>query len=218
MKTSVTVLTLCLFSLSVGEVQQLDPHTQLGNNIEIANIIPTSDCAGNATVTQEAFCKLATTVKELQDKVTNIEKELEDLKKEVKGKQVAFGASTGLSGNYGPFNSEVTMIYKNVFQNTGSYNSRTGIFTAPVKGVYYFSFTGHNLSTKPMGLRLMKNGRQVVSLYNHASGDRYETASNSMILKLNWGERVQVKLWKGTWIFDNEYKHSTFTGHLLFPL
>ena len=94
----------------------------------------------------------------------------------------------------------------------------TGIFTAPVKGVYYFSFSGHNHSSKPMGLRLMKNGHQMVTVYNHAAGNRWEAATNGMNLQLEQGDQVYVQLMANTWIMDNHNHHSTFIGHLLFPL
>ncbi|XP_031415850.1 complement C1q-like protein 4 [Clupea harengus] len=133
--------------------------------------------------------------------------------------QVAFGAALGPHGGQGPYNTEITLVYKVVFANAGNaYNPATGIFTAPVKGVYYFSFSGHNHSSKPMGLRLMKNGHQMVTVFNHPAGNRYETATNGMNLQLEMGDHVYMRLRENTWIFDNINHHSTFIGHLLFPL
>lgn len=93
-----------------------------------------------------------------------------------------------------------------------------GVFTAPVKGVYYFSFSGHNQSTRSMGLTLCKNDQPVVMGFNHAAGNRYETVTNGMNLELEIGDRVYIRLSRDTWVFDNANKHSTFIGHLLFPL
>ena len=50
--------------------------------------------------------------------------------------QVAFGASIGNTGNIGPFNTEITLIYPKVYVNTGSYNPATGNLTA--MGVRHF--------------------------------------------------------------------------------
>uniref|UniRef100_A0A8C4GE71 C1q domain-containing protein n=1 Tax=Dicentrarchus labrax TaxID=13489 RepID=A0A8C4GE71_DICLA len=131
------------------------------------------------------------------------------------GVQVAFKAAQGIVGYIGPYNTEITLAYKTVLSNTGTYNPATGIFTAPVRGYYYFSFSGHNVSNRPMGLRLMKNGVQIVTVYNHVAGNRYETATNGMVVHLNVGDHVYMRLRANTWIFDNDNNHSTFAGFLL---
>ncbi|KAL2096921.1 hypothetical protein ACEWY4_006128 [Coilia grayii] len=157
-----------------------------------------------------------TELRELREMVHNLNRQAEEGKTT---EQVAFGASLGPNGQQGPFNTEITLVYKHVFANAGNaYNPTTGIFTAPVKGVYYFSFSGHNVSSKPMGLRLMKNGQQMVTVYNHPAGSRHETATNGMNLLLEKGDHVYMRLRADTWIVDNANHHSTFIGHLLFPL
>ncbi|XP_063072499.1 complement C1q-like protein 4 [Engraulis encrasicolus] len=153
---------------------------------------------------------------ELEKAVSNLKTQLEEQRKR---ERVAFGASLGSKGGTGPHNAGVTLVYTNVFANAGeAYNPKTGIFTAPLKGVYYFSFSGHHLSSRSMGLQLMKNGVQTVTVYNHAAGNRYETATNGMNLLLEKGDQVYMRLREHTWIMDNINDHSTFVGHLLFPL
>uniref|UniRef100_A0AAZ3RKF6 C1q domain-containing protein n=1 Tax=Oncorhynchus tshawytscha TaxID=74940 RepID=A0AAZ3RKF6_ONCTS len=147
------------------------------------------------------------------------ESQVEELIRDLQGRQVAFLASISNVGHISPFNTEITLIYKNVYTNIGSaYNPSTGISTAPVRGVYYFSFSGHNSSSRPMELRLMNNGEQMITVYNHVSGNRYETATNGISLQLNVGEHVYMQRCANTWIFDNSNNHSTFIGHLLFRL
>ncbi|XP_074545338.1 complement C1q-like protein 2 [Halichoeres trimaculatus] len=209
---------LTLFLLSLAEIRSLQLPDQEANCTEIPNNEPLCVCADGTEGSYERNYPLIAILKELQVKLRKTEKQLEELRAEVKGNQVAFGASLGDVGVVGTFNTEITLTYKNVYSNTGSYNPATGIFTAPVRGVYYFSFSGHNSSSKPMGLRLMKNGVQMVTAYNHASGNRYETATNGMTLQLEVGDQVYMRLRANTWIVDNTNNHSTFIGHLLFAI
>uniref|UniRef100_A0A096MF91 C1q domain-containing protein n=1 Tax=Poecilia formosa TaxID=48698 RepID=A0A096MF91_POEFO len=174
------------------------------------------DCC--AAESRKNCCQLFVSLREIETKLRNTQREMEVLKSQVQGNKVAFGASISTGENVGPFNTHTTLIYKKVYMNTGSFNPAAGIFTAPVRGVYYFSFSGHNHSSKPMGLQLMTNGEYVVTSYNHAAGNRYEAATNGMMLQLEVGDQVYMRLMQNTWIFDNIHNLSTFIGLLLFPL
>ncbi|XP_062260945.1 complement C1q-like protein 2 [Platichthys flesus] len=210
MKTLMVVLGLSLFTLCVAE-DHLDQQAEDTHSIQSPSIDSACHCES-----QNLNDYILSALKELEAKQRFTEIEIEDLRSELKGNQVAFGAALGNVGNIGPYNHEITLTYKTVLSNTGSYNPNTGIFSAPVKGMYYFSFSGHNLSSKPMGLRLMKNGVQIVTVFNHPSGNRYETATNGMTIPLNVGDHVYMTLRVNTWILDNLNYHSTFNGHLLF--
>ncbi|XP_034149697.1 complement C1q-like protein 4 [Esox lucius] len=134
--------------------------------------------------------------------------------------QVVFAASLGNRGQVGPFNTSITLDFQDVLVNTrGAYNSTTGIFTAPVRGVYFFMYSGLSNSTGNMGLLLMKNNNyNVIATLQHVAGDRMETATNSISLILDVGDTVSLQLSGNTWIFDNLFRFTTFMGQLLFPL
>ncbi|CAM4589530.1 unnamed protein product [Leuciscus chuanchicus] len=83
--------------------------------------------------------------------------------------KVAFAATLG--HGFGPFHEPVTVVYNNVLVNVRrAYNPTTGIFTAPVKGVYFFMVSALHHSTMLMDLRLFKNDQQIMTLYNEPQG------------------------------------------------
>ncbi len=95
--------------------------------------------------------------------------------------------------------------------------SDTGIFTAPMKGVYVF-----RVFSKASGSRdkavvagLFKNGQHEISTYARQDSG-FIGSSNGVSLLLEKGDKICVNLYPGYWIFDNEHHHSTFSGHLLF--
>ncbi|XP_063056342.1 complement C1q-like protein 2 [Engraulis encrasicolus] len=223
------VVLLLLCSQSRGEDGQtvVQETSFQGNSVEETSPVETivQETSMQESSVQESVAEerhlgcadwVATELRELRETVSALKRQVEEGKVT---EQVAFGAALGPGGHRGPFNTDITIIYPNVFANAGNaYNPSTGIFSAPVKGVYYFSFSGHSLSSRPMGLRLMKNGQQMVTMYNHVAGNRYETGTNGMNLLLEEGDHVYMRLRANTWIMDNDNMHSTFIGHLLFPL
>ncbi|KAI4806647.1 hypothetical protein KUCAC02_017464 [Chaenocephalus aceratus] len=60
------------------------------------------------------------------------------------GTKVAFSAALS-PGKFGPYNTETPLVYRRSITNLGgAYSSNTGVFTAPVRGAYYFRFTAMN--------------------------------------------------------------------------
>ncbi|XP_026060800.1 complement C1q tumor necrosis factor-related protein 6 [Carassius auratus] len=214
------LLLIVLFSCncsSMSEPQEKEKEELTGRS----GLPVESGAAGNqqSCLITGLYPLLAELSSTLQSLKSSMEQEQFKRKEEY---NVAFAATLGNRGDVGPFNTDVTLVYQKVFLNAGSrYNTGTGIFTAPVKGVYFFSLSGHNKTTKPMGLRLIKNGEPLIILYNHPltdAGIRYETLSNSITLMLEKGDQVFVRLLANTWVFDNTDNLTLFTGHLVFPL
>ncbi|XP_033914366.1 complement C1q-like protein 2 [Acipenser ruthenus] len=144
------------------------------------------------------------------------------LEQELKMKQetprIAFSAALFNDGYCGPFNTPTTLVFSNTFINLGnSYNPSTGIFTAFVKGTYYFSFTVFLNSNSKMFTSLMKNKDRVVSVWDNYSPDSNDSGSNTAIVQLEVGDNVYVKLYEERQIYDDGTGYTSFCGFLLFP-
>ncbi|KAK7159511.1 hypothetical protein R3I94_005753 [Phoxinus phoxinus] len=154
----------------------------------------------------------------LRETTNDIKTKMDDLLKQNEVSKVAFSVS--LSSSNGPHSSLHTLIYKHIFLNTGdAYDANTGIFTAPMKGVYVFRLfsKAHGSSDKAVVAGLFKNGQHEISTYARQNSG-FIGSSNGVSLLLEKGDKIYVNLYPGYWIFDNEHHHSTFSGHLLFPM
>ncbi|XP_071315257.1 paramyosin-like [Trachinotus anak] len=142
--------------------------------------------------------------------------EVDRLRAEVNAK-VAFSAS--IIESKGVFTGPKTagtsniLIFNRVFTNVGNaYNSKTGVFTAPLKGVYQFSFMTFGYNSHTSGALLVKNGHYQVFTWEFKGPDASDTTSNTVILKLNVGDCINIILWEG-----GKIHASVFSGFLVFP-
>ncbi|XP_041921420.1 complement C1q-like protein 2 [Alosa sapidissima] len=148
--------------------------------------------------------------------------QVEELRREREKRRVAFSASLVASGDetFGPFKDATPLVFKNPFINIGSaYNPNTGVFTAPVRGVYHFVFFifGNGHASTATGVSLYKNAQHAVTAYSKQAS-MYVKPSNGASLLLEVGDVVYLKLWPNSWVRDNGNFHTTFSGHLLFPM
>ncbi|XP_056334933.1 complement component 1, q subcomponent-like 4 like [Danio aesculapii] len=156
---------------------------------------------------------LKTLLQESQIKIEHFQKDNEVNK-------IAFSAGLMASGQgqTGPINSEEILVYKKVFSNIGNaYDSNTGIFTAPVKGVYYFRFYGHCHGGTTMAISLQKNGVTQCSVFAWKPTSN-GNGSNGVVLTLEPGDKMYTKLWRNTWTYDDPASYTSFSGFLIFPL
>ncbi|MGD1441012.1 C1q-like domain-containing protein, partial [Vibrio harveyi] len=143
-------------------------------------------------------------LKALEIRLANSEAQIEEIKKENRDRpKVAFSASLGSKGFIGPIDADSTLVYKNVFINVGdAYNQDTGIFTAPVRGVYYFSFFYHCGTDHGTALALYRNGKHEALAQHNKSNDSPENGGNGLTLLLEKGDQVYMVLLKDKWVWD----------------
>ncbi|ROL53948.1 Collagen alpha-1(VIII) chain [Anabarilius grahami] len=161
----------------------------------------------------------------MEARMKSMENEIKRLTTENEASKVAFSASllTSLGPqSVGPFSDDLhTLIYKHVFLNIGdAYNADTGIFTAPVRGVYVFRVFSKAFGNpeKTLTAGLFKNDQHIMSTHGHQQSG-FISSSNGVSLLLEEGDEMKVNLYSGQWIFDDgEHHHSSFSGHLLFTM
>ncbi|XP_061611200.1 complement C1q tumor necrosis factor-related protein 1 isoform X5 [Phyllopteryx taeniolatus] len=95
---------------------------------------------------------------------------------------------------------------------------KKGKFYCYVPGIYYFSLNVHTWNQKETYLHVMHNEKEVVVLYAQPS-DRSIMQSQSLMLELESGDQVWVRLYKGereNAIFSDEIDiYIIFNGHLI---
>jgi len=170
--------------------------------------------------------KLQTTMAQLKTDNLDMQRRLEATEntlkayKDVPKLKVAFSASLGGDGLQKTTSGNKNLIYRDVMTNVGNaYNSETGEFTAPFRGVYYVRFTVNGPTDFTISGVLYKNNyEQQLIVHEQPSGEGSDTGSNGATLLLEEGDRLSIKLWHNTQIWDNSNHHSTFSAFLLFPL
>ncbi|CAM4570954.1 unnamed protein product [Leuciscus chuanchicus] len=163
------------------------------------------------------------TLEELNKKnyeISNLTLGQVELRKENRDREIAFSAALVQSGyvEFGPFTTEITLTYRKVFTNIGNaYNPVTGVFTAPLKGAYMFRISIFGHGGIPATATIVKNGQHVVIAHDVQAQDELNS-SNGVVLILEVGDVVYVRLESGARIVDGQSNHNTFSGFLLFPL
>ncbi|XP_049319277.1 uncharacterized protein LOC125780956 isoform X6 [Astyanax mexicanus] len=197
------------------------------NNVEILKKENQAQTVNHSTLevrfeteVDELKTKSDESLKDLKNSLKITENNVEILKKENQERKVVFSASLsgGESANHGPYSTDVTLVYKHVFINIGNaYNPVTGIFTAPVRGVYEFKIYAFGLGGRTMSVVLQKNGHHVTGAYVHQQPN-VVNSSNGVSLLLEVGDVVCVKVRANDWVHDSTFHHTTFSGQMLFSV
>ncbi|KAG9273805.1 complement C1q-like protein 2 [Astyanax mexicanus] len=163
------------------------------------------------------------------DFIGDLYSRIEEVKKMCQVKKVAFTAALVPSdvkgegiGIIGPFSSNTILKHRRVITNIGNaYNPQTGVFTAPVRGVYFFTFTTYSWVAKAtIGASLYRNNEEVLLIWEwQDAGDNEDYASNSATLVLMQGDIVYISLPKGFQVAASILSNMhTFSGFMLYQL
>lgn len=80
------------------------------------------------------------------------------------------------------------IVFERAITNIGqAYSSHTGVFTAPVDGIYQFTATLLTGNDKEIWCNVMLNGRNVANINERGTGDRHGSGSQLVILQLKEG-------------------------------
>lgn len=156
-------------------------------------------------------------------RLTATESSLENLQTQIAATtKVAFSAGLTLYGTeyLEAKGNDMNLVFSNILTNVGqAYSNSSGFFKAPVKGVYFIRFTVRDmLDDRQMGIKMCKNGNQVMFLYEHAKDGHATYLSSGVTLQLEVGDEVNLQLPADKRLHENNNNHNMFSGFLLFPL
>ncbi|XP_059825009.1 complement C1q tumor necrosis factor-related protein 3-like [Hypanus sabinus] len=146
----------------------------------------------------------------LKLKISHIEQEVSALRNNVP--RVVFNSRVSFGRNPSSLN---TLTYDSVLLNEGlGYDPTFGIFTAPVAGVYSFTFSllGRRVTVESL-VQLMKNGVIQRYIQSRLGRSQQQTSSGSTTMWLGAGDTVWVELARG--IAWSELDSLSFQAFLL---
>ncbi|XP_031160161.1 collagen alpha-2(VIII) chain-like isoform X3 [Sander lucioperca] len=161
------------------------------------------------------MCDILQQLGALKEKLAASETQIQELKNKERTK-VIFSTAAGGVSDIGPFNTDTTLIYRRVITNIGgAYSPSTGIFTAPVAGVYYFIIFYHAGGAHQGRVLLYKNNELVVLTQDHKSdSDTADNGGNAAFLQLQQRDQVYVRLAANSYVWGYDH-HTTFSGFLV---
>ncbi|XP_070575276.1 complement C1q and tumor necrosis factor-related protein 9-like [Ptychodera flava] len=130
--------------------------------------------------------------------------------------RIAFSVSR--TAALGPLSQHTPVTYQKIYTNMGNnFDITTGKFTCSVSGVYFFMISAIRKNDHTMFLCLMKNDEKLPCIYAaHSASRNYGSASNSVIIDLQHGDEVWVRLGSGYAFHSDVDEFTTFTGYLLY--
>jgi len=95
----------------------------------------------------------------------------------------------------------------------GHYNASTGIFTAPIAGVYFFQFNCYQNNTTDCEVDLFLGSQPIVVTRNFSDGASYDSLAASTNILLSASDQVKVRVVNGTAYVNTSV--NSFSGFLI---
>lgn len=107
-----------------------------------------------------------------------------------------------------------TVVFDSVIEQTGSnYSTSTGLFTAPIAGVYQFS--AQSIANTTTGWGFIYNGGLYSGPTPYQVYTNWTSLSATINKNMNAGDTMGVYLRTGIWYGDGGWVHNNFTGILI---
>jgi len=174
----------------------------------------------NLIVLQKQVQSLTTTVESKNGEIEQLKTDMEGLaSKDGEAKKVYFSAYLDKKGYV-----EDKLKFPKVLVNIGeAFDGPTGVFKAPFKGVYSFSFSGQQGTSVESGsyieVFVKKNGQTVFKIMDDAntSGQDqiWQNINSSFSLELEENDTVYLELNANDKLFANGSERLTFMGQLI---
>ncbi|XP_074480749.1 cerebellin-2-like [Sebastes fasciatus] len=204
--------------LKDSETRQTDSETRLKNS-ETRLRNSETRLRDSETILRDSETRLTDSETRLADSETRLrdsETKVLELRSKESTKVIFSAATGGGDKGIGPFNTSTILIYRTVISNIGNaYSPSTGIFVAPVAGVYYFTIFYCAVGTHPGNLNLFKSNKPIVAAFDpKSSSDQDDNGGNAVFLQLQQGDQVYVRMAANAWVWGSDY-HTTFSGFLV---
>ncbi|XP_069474580.1 complement C1q and tumor necrosis factor-related protein 9-like [Ambystoma mexicanum] len=112
------------------------------------------------------------------------------------------------------------VLFEKVFLNINKgYNTKSGIFTASIEGIYFFSF--HlSVSGKPLKVALYHNNKIVVQTLTRHNESYFGQTSGSILIQLDEDDEIYLQVFSASQngLMADANTDSLFSGMLLFPI
>ncbi|XP_060560644.1 complement C1q-like protein 2 [Ruditapes philippinarum] len=152
---------------------------------------------------------------EMQEKYLKQDEKLENIEGSfISTPKIAFNAYTKSRGSYG--NSQ-PLVFPYVLLNMGEgYDKTTGVFTAPVTGLYFFSAHICNVNGQFMVISIIHEGIAIATTTEHESNlDSCSSVSAPVMVKKGGKVSVKSSYDKSKLMADDNYRWPSFAGVLL---